>query len=375
MKDRTSGGSGITAAWHGVGSGAVSGYGGVNRASQLLGYVSIPRDRLPVVEDEVVLRMLMTGGQLVPLVCAVMTWADTRWLPKKGNSEQHGHYVLEVFLGFRPLDVFNFFHGGRIPLMTSDDKEINKTAGPQDTAENESPASKDNAPIPTQITPTPKNPHHPCYCRYEPEAKWIRRLEAAAFVAVIVYTVITIALLCATKESLEWIKNQTRQSFSRPVIWVKMPDTVQITPNEPITLDIQVFNYGDRTGLARARIRFEAGPGLIAKWSDLLRHHEWDFSVPDQLGMLSVPITPLVGKHFPLETQTLILSKQNIDLLKTGAIDVVAYGRIQYTDLDYSAFGKRNDHYESKFCFYVMRDGTTLSACPNKYQEYTNWAP
>jgi hypothetical protein len=89
-------------------------------------------------------------------------------------------------------------------------------------------------------------------------------------------------------------------------------------------------------------------------------------------------ILPGIGRYFPIENTGLVLSKQDMAKLIAGAIDVVIYGRIFYTDFDNAANGHRNDAYQSIFCFYVMSDGSTTSACPNRYtdrEEYTNWVP
>jgi hypothetical protein len=189
-------------------------------------------------------------------------------------------------------------------------------------------------------------------------------------------------LALAAKDSASWTGHQARDLFNdqRPRIWAKIPDSIHIEAGKPIRLGMEIFNYGKSPGIARARIRFEAAPGVIEKIRDVLRNHPDDFSVPEQLGNLKFLINPLTGKPFPVETPELILSKQDMNKLAAGTIDVAIYGRILYTDLDYSAMGERNTAYDSIFCFYIMRDGTTTSACPNKYDKrtnyeaYTNWA-
>jgi hypothetical protein len=186
----------------------------------------------------------------------------------------------------------------------------------------------------------------------------------------------------AANKSATWTRDQAINVFKdqRPRMWAKIPDRIHIEVGKPIRPDIQVFNYGKVPGIARARIRFEAATGVIEKFRDTLRNHPADFLVPDQVGTWKVLINPNDGKRFPIEKPELVLSKQDMEQLTGGTIDVAIYGRIFYTDLNNSATDGRNDEYQSSFCFYVMRDGTTMSACTNKYnkstqyEEYTNWA-
>ena len=222
------------------------------------------------------------------------------------------------------------------------------------------------------------------------------RLEKVSLAAVIIYAFLTLLMYFATKRSADaardaadaakasadWTGHQARDFFNdqRPRVWAKIPDRIRIEVGKPIKPDIEIFNYGKTPGIARARIRFEAAPGVIEKFRDTLRNHPDDFSIPEQLGTLKFLINPSTGKRFPIETPELTLSKKDIRKLTAGTIDVAIYGRIFYADLDNSALGERNREYVSSFCFYIMRDGTTISACPNtynpttKYGAYTNWA-
>jgi hypothetical protein len=92
-------------------------------------------------------------------------------------------------------------------------------------------------------------------------------------------------------------------------------------------------------------------------------------------GTLKLLINPNEGRPFPIETPELKLSSEDMKKLADGTIDVAIYGRIFYTDLSNSATGMTNEYLKSLFCFYVLRDGSTMSACPNHKDAYTNWAP
>jgi hypothetical protein len=223
-----------------------------------------------------------------------------------------------------------------------------------------------------------------------------RRL--ATFTGLLVATslmsgVISILLLIETKrsakaagdaanaaiESTNWIKHQTINAFEneRPRIWIKVPETIQIKVGEPINPHIQVFNYGRTPGIARARIQFKAAPGVIEEFRNTMRYHRDDFTIPleEQTGTLKLLINPNEGRQFPIESPELKLSSEDIKKLADGTIDVAIYGRIFYTDLSNSATGMTNEYLKTLFCFYVLRDGTTISACPNRKDAYTNWAP
>ena len=113
-----------------------------------------------------------------------------------------------------------------------------------------------------------------------------------------------------------------------------------------------------------------------------MRNSPDDFTIqPEQIGDAKFLIEPGHGRQFPIETADLVLSRQQIDRLKLGEIDVVIYGRIFYTDLHNRSSIGRNTYYKSLFCFYVMKDASTISTCPNQAppthpeEAYTNWAP
>jgi hypothetical protein len=55
--------------------------------------VGFTRDRLHVVEDDVVSRMLMTGVLLVQLTFADSTWAETRWIEGTYRNPAFGYSV------------------------------------------------------------------------------------------------------------------------------------------------------------------------------------------------------------------------------------------------------------------------------------------
>jgi hypothetical protein len=71
----------------------MSGYG-VNQVSQLHGHISRPPpDRLHVVEDDVVSRMLMPGVLLVQLIFADSICAETRWIEGTYRNPALGYSV------------------------------------------------------------------------------------------------------------------------------------------------------------------------------------------------------------------------------------------------------------------------------------------
>jgi hypothetical protein len=213
-------------------------------------------------------------------------------------------------------------------------------------------------------------------------------LEVLAFLVLLAYTVFsgmmwwqTKNAAQAAKESAAWTGHQARDFFNdeRPRMWVKIPDSIHIEAGKPIKPNICIFNYGKTPGIVSARIRFEAAQGLIEKFRDTMRYHPNEFTITEQRGTLKVLINPNEGKTFSIETADLILSKQDLEKLAAGTIDVAIFGRIFYTDLSNGAMGERNSNYKTLFCIYVTKDGTT-SACPNtydpatKFEAYTNWA-
>ena len=204
-------------------------------------------------------------------------------------------------------------------------------------------------------------------------------VEFVGVVVLFVYTIFSGLMWWQTKENASWTSTQAKDIFNdhRPLIWVKIPDSMHVEVGKPINPEIQIFNYGKAPGIARARIRFEAGPGVIEKFRDILQYHQETFTlpIPEQNGTLKVLINPDSGKSFPIETPQLILSKQDMEKLAAGTIDVAIYGRIFYTNLSNNIWGKPNNSFQSSFCYYVMRDGSTTSACPNQEGKYTNWAP
>lgn len=218
-------------------------------------------------------------------------------------------------------------------------------------------------------------------------------LEVVGLVVLSIYAAYTVGIYYANNtaavaaaeaadKSASWTRNQAINIFKdqRPRAWIKISDSIHIEAGKPIKPDIQVFNYGKVPAITRTRIRFEAAPGVIEKFRDTLRNHPANFLVPDKVGTWKVLINPLEGKRFPIETPNVVLSREDIAKLTAGTLDVAVYGRIFYTDLNNSAGNERNQEYQSSFCFYVMRDASTFSACTNtynpdtKYEAYTNWA-
>jgi hypothetical protein len=135
--------------------------------------------------------------------------------------------------------------------------------------------------------------------------------EKAAVLIALGLLVVNLFVALSANDSAEWIKHQTRDVYNqhRPLIWVKVPTSVHIEVDKPIDFDIEVFNYGNVTGIARARIRLEAAPGVIERFRDTLRHHEADFPIlRDQIGILKLPIPPGEFRHFPIESPELKLS-------------------------------------------------------------------
>ena len=155
-------------------------------------------------------------------------------------------------------------------------------------------------------------------------------LELLVFVVLFFYTVFSGLMWYETRENAAWTTLQARDIFNdhRPLIWVKIPDSIHIEIGKPINPEIQVFNYGKSPGIARARIRFEAAPGVIEKFRDVLRNHQGEFTlpIPEPHGTLKVLINPNSGRSFPIETPQLILSKQDMEKLAAGTIDVAIYG-------------------------------------------------
>jgi hypothetical protein len=294
--------------------------------------------------------------------------------PQRGDS----HSLLYIL-----VSGFSFLFGWSLSHSRASNENAIETVHPQNNSSPETRPGPPHLPVAPQI-PSTMSQHYQPDRRKDNTPPWKKRVEIAAILVAGVLLGVNIWALKKVRESTDWLIIQTKNASNqqRPRISVRVPESIHIEVDKPIRPDIQIFNYGNSPGFARARIRFEAGPGVIEKFRDMVRHQSGEFMVPEEsLGALKALIDVHVGSQFPIETPDLVLSKQDIAKLSAGTIDVVFYGRIFYTDLDNSALGQPNNLYHTIFCFYVIRDGSSLSACPNTYDHpeerwiYTNWAP
>jgi len=150
----------------------------------------------------------------------------------------------------------------------------------------------------------------------------------------------------------------------RPWVWLEMPARFQVEPGKPITIPLKVFNYGISPAWVRMRINIEAGDGIIKRLED----HPLD-AVPDEKGVRKIVLQGNDGDSgFPVDSPQRIATIPDLNALKAGTIEIVAYGRIDYSDLAHP-WGPQHD---SRFCFYSLQDGTA-STCPSEKDHYTNW--
>jgi hypothetical protein len=226
-------------------------------------------------------------------------------------------------------------------------------------------------------TPTPNKERESREERQEGRDKKRFRLEKIGAAVLFIYTLVTGFMWWATKKSADaaeraanWTQRQTQYLFDQqsPFVWVKMLDSIHVEVGKPITATVEVFNYGHSPVTVRAYGYVEAGPMVIEK----LRDHPLG-NVPESKGIRIILLAPGEGtKDFPIETMGKALTKDDLRLISNGAIDVVIYGHIDYTNQRNP--GLRVSKYMSSFCFYRLKDGA-VSVCPNYEHAYTNWAP
>lgn len=200
----------------------------------------------------------------------------------------------------------------------------------------------------------------------------------AIALATVVYMGVSIFTLLELRSG--WSKIQTQLIFSeqRPLISVKMLDSIHVEIGKPVTANVEVVNYGKEPGWAWARIRVEMGPKIIENFRDALNDkatfEKW--RIWDTEGIHKILIPPGVGsKVFPTEQSQKILTPEDMNAINAGTADVAVYGAIFYTSLNNRAEGKNNyGVYPSTFCFYRLKDGT-VSGCTNRQGAYTNFAP
>lgn len=226
--------------------------------------------------------------------------------PSQNSPEPRGllHILASAFSGV----LFGLFLS-KLNTPSNDPTHRNReSAHPKDNPGPETTRSPLQIPITSQVPPAPA--HYYPDSRKDNTPPWKKWTEIVAvgvacglLIANVIVTIGTWRAANAAKDAADWSGHQARDQFAdqRPRIWAAIPDHIHLEAGKPINPQLTIFNYGRGTGIARARIRFEAGPGIIDNFRRTIRANPHYLDIPDEMGTLKAAILPNNGRSFSLK--------------------------------------------------------------------------
>jgi hypothetical protein len=138
---------------------------------------------------------------------------------------------------------------------------------------------------------------------------------------------------------------------------------VRIEIGKPVSADLHFVNIGNVITVARARWTILVTSNAVDDVTNSFKEKSaTELASSDTKGFTQIilPANSGANNPFPIDSPSQVITAEDLGKIRSGQEEVVVYGRIYY----YSP-GIPREVKQSLFCFYLLKDGKTISVCPN----------